>query len=139
MNFHDKKDDFLVDKIKKMNYTELNVFAQEVRNKIIEVVSKNGGHLSSNLGVVELTIALYRVFDPRENVILWDTGHQCYTHKILTGRNEAFNTIRTFNGLSGFVNLSESKYDRFGTGHVGTAIAAGLGIEKALSLNGEKT
>ncbi|ACB09401.1 1-deoxy-D-xylulose-5-phosphate synthase [Thermotoga sp. RQ2] len=128
----------LLDEIKRMSYDELKRLAEDIRKKITEVVLKNGGHLASNLGTIELTLALYRVFDPREDAIIWDTGHQAYTHKILTGRDELFHTIRTFGGLSGFVTRRESPLDWFGTGHAGTSIAAGLGFEKAFELLGEK-
>ncbi|ODN31263.1 1-deoxy-D-xylulose-5-phosphate synthase [Fervidobacterium thailandense] len=128
----------LIEKIRKMNYSQLEEFAREIRRYIISVVSKNGGHLASNLGTVELTLALYRVFDPFEDIIIWDTGHQTYTHKLLTGRWDVFPTLRTFGGISGFTNIFESPVDRFGAGHVGTSIAAALGVEKALSLQGLK-
>uniref|UniRef100_A0A7C4RWM5 1-deoxy-D-xylulose-5-phosphate synthase n=1 Tax=Fervidobacterium thailandense TaxID=1008305 RepID=A0A7C4RWM5_9BACT len=128
----------LIEKIRKMNYAQLEEFAREVRRYIISVVSKNGGHLASNLGTVELTLALYRVFDPFEDIIIWDTGHQTYTHKLLTGRWDTFPTLRTFGGISGFTNIFESPTDRFGAGHVGTSIAAALGVEKALNLQGVK-
>ena len=120
--------------IRKMNYDELRKFAEKIREYIIDVISKNGGHLASNLGVVELTLALYRVYNPYEDYIIWDTGHQTYTHKLLTGRWDIFPTIRKLNGLSGYTNIFESYVDRFGAGHVGTAIAAALGIERALRL-----
>jgi 1-deoxy-D-xylulose-5-phosphate synthase len=128
------EDRALIEKIRKMNYEELHSFAQEIRKYIIDVTSVNGGHLASNLGTVELTLALYRVFDPYEDYVIWDTGHQTYTHKLLTGRWDVFKTLRTFGGLSGFTNVFEAKVDRFGAGHVGTSIAAALGIEKALKL-----
>ncbi|KAF2960688.1 1-deoxy-D-xylulose-5-phosphate synthase [Thermotoga sp. 38H-to] len=128
----------LLDEIKRMSYDELKKLAEDIRRRITEVVLKNGGHLASNLGTIELTLALYRVFDPREDAIIWDTGHQTYTHKILTGRDDLFHTIRTFGGLSGFVTRRESSFDWFGTGHAGTSIAAGLGFEKAFELLEEK-
>lgn len=121
--------------IRRMDYDELENFAEHIREYIIDVISKNGGHLASNLGVVELTLALYRVYNPYEDFIIWDTGHQTYTHKLLTGRWDLFSTIRRFNGLSGYTNIFESYVDRFGAGHVGTAISAALGIEQALRLN----
>ncbi len=127
-----------IEKLKEMSYGELDSLAKEIREYMISVISKNGGHLASNLGVVELTLALYRVFNPYEDYIIWDTGHQTYVHKLLTDRWEQFPTIRTFGGLSGFTNLSEHFVDRFGTGHVGTSIAAALGIEKALKLSGKR-
>lgn len=128
----------LIEKIRRMSYEELYNLANEIRNYMISVVSENGGHLASNLGTVELTIALYRVFDPFKDYIIWDTGHQTYTHKLLTGRWEKFKTLRKYGGLSGFTNIFEDNVDRFGAGHVGTAIAAALGIDKALRLEGRK-
>lgn len=105
-----------------------------MRTYITSTVSSNTGHLASNLGTIELTIALYRVFDPEKDIIIWDTGHQSYTHKLLTGRYESFATLRQKRGISGFPRRIESKFDIFGTGHTGTSIAAALGIEKAMSL-----
>ncbi len=127
----------LLDRLKDMSYEELEVLARDIREKIVRVVLENGGHLASNLGTVELTIALYRVFDPRRDVIVWDTGHQCYTHKILTGRDKDFHNLRKFGGISGFPTPKESPLDWFGTGHSGTSIAAALGFEKAFALLGE--
>lgn len=121
-----------------MSYEELYRFANEIREYMINVVSENGGHLASNLGTVELTLALYRIFDPFEDYIIWDTGHQTYTHKLLTGRWEEFKNLRKYNGISGFTSLLEDKVDRFGAGHVGTSIAAALGIDKALRLEGKE-
>jgi len=106
---------------------ELPRLAEEIRGRIIDVVLKNGGHLASNLGVVELTIALHRVFESPEDMIFWDVGHQCYTHKILTGRNDSFDTIRQKDGLSGFPKRSESSHDFLETGHAATSISAGIG------------
>ncbi|MFN4200626.1 1-deoxy-D-xylulose-5-phosphate synthase [Fervidobacterium gondwanense] len=128
----------LIQKIREMSYEELEKFADEIRRYMIEVTSANGGHLASNLGTVELTLALYRIFDPYKDYIIWDTGHQAYTHKLLTGRWNEFKTLRTYGGISGFTNIFESPVDRFGAGHVGTSISAALGIEKALKLKGEK-
>ncbi|MBO8160927.1 MAG: 1-deoxy-D-xylulose-5-phosphate synthase [Thermosipho sp. (in: Bacteria)] len=127
-----------ISKIRKMSYEELEKFARQIREYIIDVISQNGGHLASNLGTVDLTLALYRVFDPFEDYIIWDTGHQAYTHKLLTGRWELFPTIRKYNGLSGYTNIYESQADRFGAGHVGTSIAAALGIEQGLRLQGKE-
>ncbi|MDN5358995.1 MAG: 1-deoxy-D-xylulose-5-phosphate synthase [Thermotogaceae bacterium] len=140
---YEKKSDLLlrknlVDEIKGMDISELQDFASIIRNVIVDTVNQNGGHLSSNLGTVELTLALYRVFDfPGKDMLVWDTGHQTYTHKILTGRAPLFQTIRKKGGLSGFTNIFESPYDSFGAGHVGTSIAAALGFEKAKRLSGE--
>jgi 1-deoxy-D-xylulose-5-phosphate synthase len=125
--------------LRKINIDELEELAQEVRQRIISVVSETGGHLASNLGVVELTIAVHRVFDVEKDKIVWDVGHQCYTHKILTGRLEKFHTIRQYNGLSGFPRVSESDFDSFGTGHACTAISAALGMALARDFEGESS
>ncbi len=126
------------DDLKKVHHRKLKRLASEIRKLIITVVSSNGGHLASNLGVVELTIALHRVFNSPVDKIIWDVGHQCYTHKILTGRKEGFTTIRTNSGLSGFPKRSESEHDPFNTGHASTSISAGLGILAGMrSLNKE--
>jgi len=122
----------MIPRIKQGDLKDLQQIAAEIRNQIIETTKKNGGHLASNLGVVELTIALYRSFDfPEEDVLVWDTGHQSYAHKIITGRADQFNTLRTLGGISGFTSILESPFDTFGAGHVGTAIGAGLGFEQA--------
>ena len=102
------------DDIKTMKMPELKVLAQEIREKIIGVVSENGGHLAPNLGVVELTLALHSVFHTPEDKIIWDVGHQSYVHKLLTGRYDQFHTVRTLDGLSGFPKRSESEHDAFG-------------------------
>ncbi|MGI5998663.1 MAG: 1-deoxy-D-xylulose-5-phosphate synthase [Lutispora sp.] len=122
--------------IKKLDYKELEELSQELRDYIIDVVSKNGGHLASNLGVIELTIALHRVFDSPKDKIIWDVGHQCYVHKIITGRRETFRTLRSFGGISGFPKASESPHDIFDTGHSSTSISAALGMAKARDLTG---
>ena len=109
-----------------------------MRQKIIETVSKTGGHLAPNLGVVELTIALHYVFNAPEDKIIWDVGHQSYTHKLLTGRRDRFDTLRTYGGLSGFPKREESPYDAFNTGHSSTSVSAGLGIATAKSLKEEE-
>ncbi|MDR0377532.1 MAG: 1-deoxy-D-xylulose-5-phosphate synthase [Spirochaetaceae bacterium] len=114
--------------IRNLTYAELNRLAAEIRNVIVSTVSLNGGHLASNLGVVELTIALHRVFLSPHDKIVWDVGHQCYTHKLLTGRFEAFRTLRRANGIAGFPKYSESPHDVFNTGHASTSISAALGI-----------
>ena len=123
--------------LKNLPRTELPKLAREVRQRIVDVVSKTGGHLASNLGVVELTIALHYVFDVPNDKIVWDVGHQAYTHKLLTGRKERFHTLRQHEGLSGFPKMSESPYDAFSTGHSGTSISAGLGMIAAKRLNKE--
>ena len=114
--------------LRNIHHRKLKRLAGEIRQLIIGVVSNNGGHLASNLGVVELTIALHRVFKSPEDKIIWDVGHQCYTHKILTGRKDQFHTIRKNKGLSGFPRKSESEHDVFNTGHASTSISAALGM-----------
>ncbi|MDR0759867.1 MAG: 1-deoxy-D-xylulose-5-phosphate synthase [Treponema sp.] len=114
--------------IRNLTYAELNRLAAEIRKVIVSTVSRNGGHLASNLGVVELTIALHRVFQSPHDKIVWDVGHQCYTHKLLTGRFEAFGTLRRANGIAGFPKHSESPHDVFNTGHASTSISAALGL-----------
>lgn len=122
--------------VKKLSGTETQQLAAEVRRKIIEVVGQNGGHLASNLGVVELTIALHRVFDSPADAFIWDVGHQCYTHKLLTGRYDRFSTIRKKDGLSGFPKKDESPHDAFDTGHSSTSISAAYGLLTARRLGG---
>jgi 1-deoxy-D-xylulose-5-phosphate synthase len=112
----------------KFDFSELNLLADEIREEIIRTVSSNGGHLASNLGVVELTIALHRVFNSPGDKIVWDVGHQCYAHKLLTGRFGRFGTLRRMGGLSGFPKRVESPYDAFNTGHASTSISAALGL-----------
>lgn len=124
--------------LKCLTIEELTQLCGEIRQKIIETVSTNGGHLASNLGVVELTVALQRVFSSSEDKIVWDVGHQAYTHKMLTGRYGQIGTIRTQGGLSGFPNRQESIYDPFTTGHSSTSISAALGLAKAKEISGEK-
>ncbi len=123
--------------LKKLNIDEKNKLAKEIREYILKVVAKNGGHLASNLGVVELTIALHSVFDIPKDKIVWDVGHQSYIHKILTGRREEFTTLRKLNGISGFPKINESEYDSFDTGHSSTSISAALGMARARDLKGE--
>lgn len=126
------------DDLKTLTLDELSRLAAEVRGRIIETVAKTGGHLAPNLGVVELTIALHYVFNAPRDKIIWDVGHQSYTHKLLTGRRGRFHTLRTYGGISGFPKRSESPYDTFDTGHSSTSISAGLGISTAKGLKGEK-
>ena len=121
--------------LQKLDAEDLTVLAQEIREEIIDVVSKNPGHLSSNLGVVELTIALHFTFDFLNDKLIWDVGHQSYVHKLLTGRRKAFSTLRQYKGLSGFPDISESEYDPFTCGHSGHAISAALGIACADKIN----
>ena len=112
--------------LKKLCFEEKLKLAQEIRKFIIETVSKTGGHLASNLGVVELTIAICTIFNLPEDKVIWDVGHQTYIYKILTGRKENFNTLRQLNGIAGFPKTSESKYDAFNTGHSSTSISVAL-------------
>jgi len=114
--------------IKKLSVPELKTLAEEIRQFIITSVSKTGGHLASNLGVVELTLALHYVFDFKLDKLLWDVGHQCYTHKIITGRKDKFKNLRHVEGISGFPNPAESPYDQFSVGHAGTSIATAIGM-----------
>lgn len=116
---------------------ELNELSDEIRSFLIDKVSKTGGHLSSNLGVVELTLSLYKIFNFEEDKIVWDVGHQSYVHKILTGRKDRFDTLRKYKGLCGFPKITESKYDVFGTGHSSTSISAALGIARARDIKKE--
>ena len=126
------------DDLKNLSLDELKSLAEEIRGVIVDTVSHNGGHLASNLGVVELTIALHTIFNTPSDKIIWDVGHQSYAHKILTGRRDEISTIRTENGLSGFPKRSESSYDAFDTGHSSTSLSAAYGISCAASLKGEK-
>ena len=124
--------------IKSLTSSELKILAKEVRNRIVEVVSKTGGHLAPSLGTVDLTIALLYLFDPLVDRIVWDVGHQTYGWKILTGRNAQFDSLRQYKGLCGFTNRDESPYDAFTTGHSSTSISATLGIACGRDLNNEK-
>ncbi len=122
--------------IKDVDIEEYDILAQEIRDFLIDKISENGGHLASNLGVVELTMALHIVFDLPDDKIVWDVGHQSYTHKILTGRKDEFNKLRKYGGMSGFPKRRESKCDCFDTGHSSTSISAGLGIVQGNILMG---
>ncbi len=124
--------------IKKLNISSLGKLADEIRYKLIETVSSNGGHLAPNLGVVELTIAMHRVFDSPEDQFVFDVGHQCYTHKLLTGRYEHFSTLRTKDGISGFCRPGESEHDIFYSGHSGTSVSAGLGLAEGKKILKDK-
>lgn len=126
------------DDLKQFSDEELECLCNEIRTLLIDVTSKNGGHLAPNLGVVELTIALHKVFNTPKDKIVWDVGHQAYVHKILTGRKDAFATLRQYKGLSGFPKRQESPHDAFGTGHASTSISAALGMAAARDLKGEK-
>lgn len=123
--------------VKRLSLKEKTELAGEIRDKILKTCSENGGHLSSNLGIVETTLALYSVFDFPKDKIIFDVGHQCYAHKMLSGRNAGFSAIRTDGGISGFPDREESEYDCFGAGHAGTSIAAGLGFCAARDALGE--
>lgn len=130
-------DNITIDDIKKMNIDELNILCSELRDFILESVSKTGGHLASNLGVVELTVALHRVFNTPNDKIIWDVGHQTYIHKILTGRKDEMSTLRQFKGLSGFPKRKESIYDVFDAGHSSTSLSAAMGMAMARDLKNE--
>jgi len=124
--------------LKKIKIEKLPLIAAKIRKLIIDAVSNTGGHLASNLGAVELTLALHYVFDTPKDQIVWDVGHQSYTHKILTERKSRFHTLRQYKGISGFPKISESEYDGFNTGHAGTSISAALGLAKARDIKKEK-
>lgn len=134
-NILDKLDN--VNDLKKLSYKELKELSKELREFLIDKTSKTGGHLASNLGIVELTLSLYEVFNIDKDKIVWDVGHQTYVHKILTGRKDKFNTLRQYKGISGFPKRCESKYDVFETGHSSTSISAALGIARSRDLNNE--
>ena len=124
--------------IKDCNRSELNVVCDELRRVIYETVMQCGGHLASNLGSVESTVALFYVFDFPNDKIVFDVGHQCYAYKILSGRLEQFSTLRKAGGISGFPKRNESVYDAYDTGHAGTSVSACIGLAKARDLLGEK-
>lgn len=123
--------------LKDMSVEEMGELASQIRTELVSTVSRRGGHLASNLGVVELTLALHRVFDMPEDKLVFDVGHQSYVHKLLTGRYKQFHTLRSFGGLSGFPKRSESEYDVFETGHASTAISAALGLARARDMQGQ--
>jgi 1-deoxy-D-xylulose-5-phosphate synthase len=131
-DIHDPED------LRALGEWQLPQLAKEIRHLIMEVVSRNGGHLASNLGVVELTIALHRVFHSPQDLIVWDVGHQCYAHKILTGRAGEFPTLRTQGGISGFPSPEESAHDPARTGHASTAISFGLGVLTGRQMRGNR-
>ena len=124
--------------IKQLNKEEKIILAQELRDLVLETVANTGGHLASNLGIVELTIALHSTFDAPKDIIIWDVGHQTYVHKILTGRKDKIGTLRTLNGIAGFPKSVESEYDSFNTGHSSTSISAALGMARARDIKNEK-
>ncbi len=123
--------------LRRLKRAELPLLAEELRSYLLESVSRTGGHLSSNLGTVELTVALHYVFNTPQDRLVWDVGHQTYPHKILTGRRERMPTLRQFGGLSGFPRRDESEYDTFGTAHSSTSISAALGMALAAKQKGE--
>ncbi|MDE2739404.1 MAG: 1-deoxy-D-xylulose-5-phosphate synthase, partial [Paracoccaceae bacterium] len=123
--------------LKSFNSGKLRQLADELRDEVIDVVSETGGHLGASLGVVELTVALHKVFDTPKDIIIWDVGHQAYPHKIITGRRHRIRTIRKGGGLSGFTKRSESEYDPFGTAHASTSISAGLGFSVAYNIQNQ--
>lgn len=124
--------------LKKLNYNDVSKLCDEIRDMLVTTVSKNGGHLASNLGVVELTVALHRFLELPKDSLIFDVGHQCYTHKLLTGRYDRFSTLRRENGISGFMRPDESEYDSFVTGHASNSLAAAYGLYKASILKGEE-
>src|SRR5437867_6658385 len=124
--------------LKPLSVKELKLLADEIRDFIVQVVSQKGGHFASSLGAVELTLALYHLYDTPVDKVIWDVGHQGYVHKILTGRRDALWTIRQYGGISGFLRRVESEYDHFGAGHASTGISAALGFATARDLKGEK-
>lgn len=124
--------------LKKLNIEDKKILAKEIRELLINTVSTTGGHLASNLGVVELTIAIHSIFNAPVDKIIWDVGHQTYVHKILTGRKEQMNTLRKMDGIAGFPKTTESVYDAFDTGHSSTSISVALGMARARDLKGEK-
>ncbi|MBO4321245.1 MAG: 1-deoxy-D-xylulose-5-phosphate synthase, partial [Treponema sp.] len=129
-NIHSPED------LKKLPENSLTALAAEIRRKILDVVGKNGGHLASNLGIVELTIALHRVFNSPKDAIIWDVSHQSYPHKLLTGRYDSFSTLRQKDGISGFTRISESPHDFFDAGHASSSISSALGLLAAWRLQG---
>jgi 1-deoxy-D-xylulose-5-phosphate synthase len=127
-----------VRQLRALSPKELKRLADEIRQKLLDTVAVTGGHLSSNLGVVELTIALHRAFESPKDKIVWDVGHQGYVHKLLTGRRDRFDTLRQYGGISGFLSREESPHDHFGAGHAGTSVSAALGMAAARDLKGEQ-
>ena len=125
--------------LKQLSRTDLTQLAEEIREIIVETVSHSGGHLAPSLGAVELAIAVHYVFDSPKDKIIWDVGHQSYTHKLLTGRRDRFHTLRQHQGISGFTRTVESRHDAFSTGHSSTSISAGIGIACGKQLNEDKS
>ena len=127
-----------LDDFKNLDKKDLPILATDIRKFLIDTISETGGHLAPNLGIVELTMALHYVFNSPEDKIIFDVGHQCYVHKILTGRKDKLSTLRKYNGLSGFPKVRESIHDTFDTGHSSTSISSALGIATANKLNGNQ-
>ncbi|MBQ2508618.1 MAG: 1-deoxy-D-xylulose-5-phosphate synthase, partial [Bacteroidales bacterium] len=125
--------------LRRLPVSDLKELATELRRYIVDTLATHPGHLASSLGTVELTIALHYVFNTPDDKLIWDVGHQAYSHKILTGRRDQFPTIRTYGGISGFPKMDESPYDAFGTGHSSTSISAALGMATASVLQGNST
>ncbi|HEX2722725.1 MAG TPA: 1-deoxy-D-xylulose-5-phosphate synthase N-terminal domain-containing protein, partial [Gemmatimonadaceae bacterium] len=123
--------------LKSMSRDELRELSAAIRQRLIEVCSRTGGHIGAGLGVVELAVAIHTVFDTPRDQVVWDVGHQGYPHKLLTGRNDEMESLRQEHGLSGFLKRSESEFDTFGAGHAATAISAGLGMATGRDINGE--
>ena len=123
--------------IRDFSRDEVKQLANEVRTEVIDAVSVTGGHLGAGLGVVELTVAIHHVFNTPEDKLIWDVGHQCYPHKVLTGRRDRIRTLRKGGGLSGFTKRAESEYDPFGAAHSSTSISAGMGFATARDLAGK--
>lgn len=123
--------------LRALNIEDLPGLAMEIRTLIIETVSENGGHLAPNLGAVELTLALHYAFNTPQDKLIWDVGHQCYAHKIITGRRDSFSTLRQDGGISGFCNRQESEYDCHTTGHSSNSVSLALGMAAARDLSGE--
>ena len=126
------------EEIRSLRFDELDLLAKEIRSFLIEHVSQTGGHLASNLGVVELTLAIHNVFDSEKDRILFDVGHQSYVHKILTGRKDSFSTLRMTDGLAGFPKPSESLHDAFTAGHASSAVSTALGIARPFAPAADK-
>ena len=126
------------DDLDKLDFEQLAALAEEIRELMIQTVSRTGGHLASNLGVVELTLALHKVFDSPRDKFVFDVGHQSYVHKILTGRRDQFESLRTYKGICGFPRRDESEHDAFGAGHSSTSVSAALGMALARDMRGEK-
>ena len=124
--------------LRKLTESQLPQLAEELRAETVDAVSVTGGHLGAGLGVVELTVALHYLFDTPRDKLIWDVGHQCYPHKILTGRRDRIRTLRQAGGLSGFTKRAESEYDPFGAAHSSTSISAGLGFAVGRDLDGER-